>query len=116
MGGNRKHTLTQSVDNFTVINVKFKGKEVDAEHKNLTLMLMSLSYLLHSINTMLIVELVPCIDHPGYTYSNESQICVCYHDNVKCSVDGNEIKRGYWFGGIANKATTSLCPNHYCNF
>ena len=70
----------------------------------------------NKINNTLFVELVPCSDHPGYTYSGESQMCVCYHDNVKCGIDGNEIKRGYWFGSNANKATTSLCPNHYCNF
>ena len=116
VGGNQKHILTQSVDNFTIINVKFKGKAVDSEHTNLTLMLTSLSYLLRSINTNLVIELVPCIDHPGYTYSKESQMCVCYHRNVKCSTDGSEIKRGYWFGSIDSKATTSLCPNHYCNF
>ena len=66
------------------------------------------------INATLFVELVPCIDHPGYTYSEESQTCVCYHHNVKCDDDGNEIKRGYWFGSIDNETTTSLCPNHYC--
>ena len=40
----------------------------------------------------------------------------CYHANVKCSTNGNEIKRGHWFGGIGSKTTTSLCPNHYCKF
>ena len=43
-------------------------------------------------------------------------MCVCYHDDVKCHDDGNEIKQGYWFGSIASKATTSLYPNHYCEF
>ena len=73
-------------------------------------------YSFHNINATLIVELVPCIDHPGYTYNEESQSCVCYHHNVRCSDDGNEIKRGYWFGSIVSKAITSLCPNHYCEF
>ena len=74
------------------------------------------TYSFHNINATLIVELVPCIDHPGYTYNEESQTYVCYHHNVRCSDDGNEIKRGYWFGSIVSKAITSLCPNHYCEF
>ena len=73
-------------------------------------------YQLNNINATLIVELVPCIDHSGYIYNEELQMCVCYHDNVKCYDDVNEVKRGYWFGSISTKATTSLCPNHYCKF
>ena len=111
IGGNHDHILTQSIDNFTVLNVKFKGNEINHEHINLTLILTSLSY---SLNATLVVELIPCVEHPGYMYSEDSQMCVCYHANVKCNNDGNEIKRGYWFGNITGKATTSLCPNHYC--
>ena len=77
---------------------------------------MSLFYSFNKINATLVVELVPCVDHPGYTYSEESQTCVCYHANVRCYDDGNEIKRGYWFGSIGSETTTSLCPNHYCQF
>ena len=68
------------------------------------------------ITTTLIVEIIPCTDHPGYTYNKDSQTCVCYHANVKCNADGNEIKRGHWFGSIGSKTTTSPCPNHYCKF
>ena len=77
---------------------------------------MSLSYLFELIIAKLIVEIIPCTDHPGYTYNENSQICACYHANVKCGINGNEIKRGHWFGSIGSKATTSLCPNHYCKF
>ena len=109
------HVLTKSIDNTTDVSVSFKGKRIDTTYINLTVTLASLSYSLKIIAT-LVVELIPCVDHPGYTYSEDSQTCVCYHVNVKCSNDGkiNEIKRGYWFGNITGKATTSLCPNHYC--
>ena len=116
IGGNYDNIITQSIDNFTIFSVNFKGKEVDAKLMNLTVTLTSLSYLLKKITTKLIIELIPCIDRPGYTYSENSQTCVCYNVNVKCSTDGNEIKKGHWFGSITSKATTSLCPNHYCDF
>ena len=114
IGGDRDHVLTQSIDNFTILIVKFKGRKLDIEHINLTLILTSLSSSFNKIIATLVVELIPCIKHPGYTYSEDSQTCACYHANVKCSSDGNDIKRGYWFGSIARKATTSLCPNYYC--
>ena len=107
--------LTESIDNTTDLTVSFKGKRIDTAYINLTLTLTSLSYSLNKINATLVVELIPCVEHPGYTYSEDSQTCVCYHANVKCSNDGNEIKRGYWFGRVTDKATTSLCP-HYCKF
>ena len=118
IGGNRNHILTQSIDYFTILNVKFKGNKINDEHIERTLTLKSLSYSLNKINATLVVELIPCVEHPGYMYSEDSQTCVCYHANVKCSTDGNiiEIKRGYWFGNFSSKATTSLCPNHYCKF
>ena len=114
IGGNHEHIVTQSIDNFTVLNVNFKGAKLNVVHINLTVALTSLPYSLHRINTTLLVELTPCIDHSGYTYSEDTQTCVCYHANVRCNGEINEIKRGYWFGSIASKATTSLCPNHYC--
>ena len=115
IGGSYDHILTQSIDNSTILSVAFKGKRIDTAHINRTVTLAPLANI--KVNaTFVIVELVPCVDHPGYTYSEESQTCVCYHTNVKCSTDGNEIKRGYWFGSIDSKTTTSLCPNHYCQF
>ena len=113
IGGNNDNILTQSIDNSTVLHVNFKGKEMII---NLTLTLTSLSNLFKKIITKLVVEIVPCTDHPGYTYNEHSEICVCYHANVKCNTNYNEIRRGYWFGSINNKTTTSLCPNHYCKF
>ena len=115
IGGNN-NLLTESIDNFTILNVNFKGKRIDVDHINLTLTLRSLSYLFELIIAKLIVEIIPCTDHPGYTYNENSKTCVCYHVNVKCSTNGNEIKRGHWFGSIGSKETTSLCPNHYCKF
>ena len=114
INGNHNDLLTQSIDNFTILSVNFKGQTVNATYLNLTVLLTSLSSSFDKINATLVVELVPCINHPGYSYSEESQTCVCYHHNVKCNDDGNGIQRGYWFGSIDNKATTSLCPNHYC--
>ena len=108
--------LFRLVDNITFLGINIRGKKIDSDSINVNLTLTSLFYSLKKINTTLVVELVPCNDHSGYTYSEESQTCVCYHHNVKCNDDGNEIKRGYWFGSINSKATTSLCPNHYCEF
>ena len=118
IGSNHDNILTQSIDNFTIPYVNFKGKSINVDKSiNLTITLTSFSYSIDDINATVIVELVPCIDHPGYTYNEDLQVCVCYHTNVKCNTDGgNEIKRGYWFGSIGSKATTSLCPNHYCQF
>ena len=113
---NHNYIVTHTIDNFTILTVNFKGKRIDTTHVNITLTLTSLLYSLNNIHVTLLVELVPCNNHPGYTYSEESQTCVCYHDNVKCYDNGNEIKRGYWIGSIASKATTSICPNHYCEF
>ena len=112
------HVLTESIDNITVLSISFIEKKVNTVHNitNLTVVFKSLFYSLNKINATLVVELVPCANHPGYAYSKDSQTCVCYHHNVKCYDDGNEIKRGFWFGRIASKATTSLCPNHYCKF
>ena len=117
IGGNYYHILTQSIDNFTALNIKFKGSKIsDFQHINFTVALTSLSLSYPLNKTTLVVELVPCIEHPGYTYNVSSQTCVCYHVNVKCSAEGDEVEitRGYWFGSISGKATTSLCPNHYC--
>ena len=116
MGSKNGNIMTQSIDNFTILNINFKGKRIDVQHINLTVTLKSLSTLFKMIITTLIIEIIPCTDHPGYTYNEDSQACVCYHANIKCNTNGNEIKRGYWFGNIGNKATTSLCPNHYCEF
>ena len=116
MSDNHNYILTHTIDNSTILNVNLKGKLINTAHMNLTVTLTALSYSINSINAALVVELVPCIDHPGYAYGEESKTCICYHYNVKCSDDGNEIKRGYWFGSIASIATTSLCPNHYCKF
>ena len=113
---NYNYILTRTINNLTILDVSFKGKRIDTLHINLTITLTSLLDSLNDIITTLVVELVPCTDLPGYTYNEESQTCVCYHDKVKCNGDGNEIKRGHWFGSIANEATTSLCPNHYCEF
>ena len=116
MSESHNYILTHTIDNSTHLNVNFEGKRIDTAHINLTLTLASLLHSPHTIIATLVVELVPCINHPGYTYSEKSQTCTCYHLNIKCSDDGNEIKRGYWFGSIASKATISLCPNHYCEF
>ena len=116
MSDNHNYILTHTIDNFTILSVNFKGKRIDTLPISLNVTLKSVLYSLNNIRTTIVVKLVRCIDHPGYTYSEDVKMCVCYHDNVKCSDDGNEIKRGYWFGSIASKATTSLCPNHYCEF
>jgi len=69
------------------------------------------------VTTILIVELLPCEHHPGNMYNVTTMGCVCFQsDIINCYKDHNEIKRGYWFGSVSGRPTTSLCPNHYCNF
>ena len=67
--------------------------------------------------TKLMVELSPC--HPGFSYNKNSQKCECYNateDIVFCSGSSSTIKRGYWFGKVTGKPTTTFCPINYCNF
>ena len=117
VNNNPDQILTHSLDNLTILSVNFKGKRIENSHVILNVTLIPLLYsLINNTLATLVVELVPCSDHPGYTYSEESQMCVCYHERVKCYDDGNGIERGYWFGSVANKATTSVCPIDYCKF
>ena len=119
MNSNYLQYLT--IDNLTNLFVNLSGRKINAKSINVTVLLTSLSYSYYAIkiNATLIVELVPCYDHPGYTYNEDLQTCVCYHHNIKCyenSNQNNEIQRSYWFGSIMGTATVSLCPNHYCKF
>ena len=102
------------VDNTSSLSIIFTGSNI----KNIINVNVTLTSTVHSIaeiTTTLVVELIPCIDHPGYTYSIAHKACVCYHHNVDCHDSYNEIKRGYWFGSVSNTATTAPCP-HYCKF
>ena len=110
----RDHIL---VDNTTLINVNFTGDEIKSHSINVTLALTSTSSSLQKISTTLIVQLQPCIAHPGYEYSGIRETCVCYHhDAVECSDNYVEIKRGYWFGSVEGIPTISWCPKQYCGF
>ena len=109
----------QTVNNFTHLSIDFSGERIKTKSINVTIMFisaLSYSYIASKINASVVVELLPCYEHPGHIYSEDLHTCICYHANIKCSNDVNEIKRGFWFGSIASKATTSLCPNHYCKF
>ena len=104
------------VDNSTSLSITFSGANIENK-LNVTVLLISVIHSIQEINTTLIVELVLCIDHPGYTYSTTNKACICYDHNIVNCYDGyNEIKRGYWFGSVTRKTTTSLCPNRYCKF
>ena len=63
------------------------------------------------VSVNLIVELSQC--HPGFYYSpaNESRKCECYNtgDIISCSGSNSTIKRGYWYGSVANWNT--YCSN-----
>ena len=102
------------LDNITSLSITFTGANIQ-NRINVTVMLTSAVRSIKEINATLVVELMPCIDHPGYTYSTARKACVCYHDNVDCYDNYNEIKKGYWFGSVNNIATTAPCP-HYCEF
>ena len=64
----------------------------------------------------LTIGLSPC--HPGFWQYSKSEKCECYNANdiVFCSNGISTIKRGYWFGSVTGKPTTTLCPINYCNF
>ena len=102
------------VDNISSLSIIFSGTNIK-DIMYINVILTSINYSIKQINTTLVVELMPCIDHPGYTYSAADKGCVCYHHNVDCHDSYNEIKRGYWFGNISNIATTATC-HHYCKF
>ncbi|XP_065908027.1 uncharacterized protein [Dysidea avara] len=106
------------IDNISPLNVILVGEEVVNKSVIVTLnLLSSISYSYNHIEVTLVVELIPCPDHPGYHFSSTSKGCICYHhDVVECYEDYNEIKRGHWFGSVHGQATTSLCPNQYCQF
>jgi len=110
-------TATQiEIDNISPLNVILVGEEV-TNRKNVTIKLIPFGTNLAKEETLVVVELVPCPVYPGYYYSDTVKRCVCYHhDIVECYENYNEIKRGYWFGTVNEKATTSLCPNQYCQF
>ena len=103
------------VDNSTSLSVTFSGANIENK-LNFTVLLTSVIPSMKEINTTFIVELLPCIDHPGYIYSTTNKACIFYDHNINCYDGCNEIKRGHWFGSITHKTTTSLCPNRYCKF
>ena len=100
------------IDNVTSLSVTFSGENVE-KRINVTVKLISALRSIKEISTTLIIELLPCSDHPGYTYSAARSACVCYHHNVECYDNYTEIKRGYWFGSVMSTTTTTFCP-HYC--
>ncbi|XP_065917124.1 uncharacterized protein [Dysidea avara] len=107
------------VDNVTPVIITFVGLNLKYAI-NVTVQLTSALISQQQFSTSLVVELVPCSNHPGYVYSDGESSCTCYHHNVHCFNDNNAIKQGYWFGTVnvrgISTPTTSLCPNHYCNF
>ena len=68
------------------------------------------------ISATLIVELTRC--HQGFWYYNKLHKCECYDAGgiISCSDSSSTIKRGYWFGNVTGKPTTTYCPDNYCNF
>ncbi|XP_065890933.1 uncharacterized protein [Dysidea avara] len=103
------------VDNVSQLAITFVGAKVVEKGLNVSVDITSALLTTKQIITTLIVELLPCIAHPGNVYGDDGT-CICYQHNVDCTGDDNIIKRGYWFGSVARQPTTSLCPNHYCNF
>ena len=107
------------VDNVSLLSITLSGSRVDFNPINITLSLTSiLASFDKQITLRLIIELSPC--YSGYFYDVHSNTCVCYNhkDIIECYDDYNEIKRGYWFGAVADpsKLTVSLCPSQYCYF
>ena len=114
----RLMSTEMEIDNVSPSMVTLVGETVANETTNVTIDFISyLNYFYDPIEVVLVVEIVPCPEHPGYYYSHTVKGCICYHhDIVECHEGYNEIKRGYWFGSVNGQATTSLCPYQYCEF
>ena len=108
--------ILKKVVNITSLSSYFSGSNIKYR-MNVNVTLTSIVHSISEITTTLVVdhELIPCIDHLGYTYSTAHKACVCYHHNVDCHDSYNEIKRGYWFDSVGNTATTAPC-HYYCKF
>ena len=104
-----------SVDNVSQLFISFVGNWEIVEGINVSVDIISALLTSKQIITTLIVELLPCINHPGNVHG-DGGTCICYQHNVDCTGSENVIKRGYWFGSVGGTATTSLCPNRYCKF
>jgi len=103
------------MDNSTVVSLNFFGDMV-TEAVNITLWLSSILYYYQPVEVTLVVQLVPCLQHPGFAYSSTYRKCICYDNKVvQCFDNYNEIKQGYWFGSIDGVPTTSLCRQSLCN-
>ena len=111
---NNKHVL---IDGTSLFSLTFFGTKLNFSI-NVTVIFDSfLDVDLKPIEVPVIVELVPCFSHIGYTYSKAKDGCTCYHPSiVKCNEHYNEIEDGYWIGVISSQPTISLCPPHYCSF
>ena len=73
------------VDNTSPLTLTFAGDKINF-NVNVTVMLTSfLDPYIKPIKAQVIVELVPCFNHIGYTYNKENNGCTCYHVGVvKC--------------------------------
>ena len=68
------------------------------------------------ISVNLTIQLTSC--YPGFWQNSKSVKCECYssEDIVLCSGSNSTIKRGYWFGEVAEQPTVTICPVNYCDF
>ena len=105
------------IDGTSPFSLTFSGNRLDFSI-NITVIFASLLDVnFQPIEVQVIVELVPCFRHIGYTYSKARNGCTCHHPSiVKCNEHYNEIEDGYWVGVISLQPTISLCPPHYCSF
>ena len=106
------------VDNTSPLTLTFTGSKINF-NVNVTVKFTSflLDDYIQPIEAQAVVDLTPCFNHLGYTYSNEGKGCACYNVSVvKCSDHYNEIEDNYWIGNISSQPTTSLCPTSYCSF
>ena len=71
------------IDNINFLGVTFSGENIELK-LNVTVKLISALRSIKEVSATVIIELLPCSDHPGYTYSAASKACVCYHHNVEC--------------------------------
>ena len=105
------------VDSAFPLSLMFSGNKLNCNINVTIIFTPFLDVHIQAIETQVILELVPCFNHLGYTYNRESNGCACYNVSVvKCSDRYNEIEDDYWIGNISSQPTTSLCPTRYCSF
>ena len=105
--------------NDTLQGISIIGNNSLAKSLNYTMSIIMQDDRIHDrkeVSVNLTIQLTPC--YPGFWQNSGSVKCECYNANniVFCSGSKSTIKRGYWFGKVAEQPTVTICPVNYCDF